>query len=304
MIEQQNENRPQGVSRRALLRDGTLWLAGSLLFGGEAMAWAATDEGAKPKIRLGLVTDLHYADKPARDTRYYRESPAKLAEAAKRFERDKPDLVIHLGDLIDAAPSLELEKAYLRRIFQDLAAIAGKHHCVVGNHCVENLTKPEFLEIVGQERSYYSFDAGGLHFVVLDACFRSDGQPYGRKNFHWGDAKIPAAELQWLQADLRQTARKSIVFVHQCLDQAAPFGVKNAPEVRKILEASGKVLAVMQGHYHWGNYQEIGGLHYCTCSAVIEGSGAANNAYAVMDVLPGDVIRITGFRKEKSYRWS
>ena len=141
------------------------------------------------------------------------------------------------------------------------------------------------------------------HFVVLDACFTSDGAPYGRKNFKWADAKLPPAELEWLRADLRRSPLKSIVFVHQCLDVAAPFGVQNGPEVRKILEDSGKVLAILQGHFHWGNYQELGGLHYCTLSAVVEGSGAENNAYATMDILPGDVVRITGFRKQKNYRW-
>jgi alkaline phosphatase len=173
----------------------------------------------------------------------------------------------------------------------------------VGNHCVENLTKPEFLGIVGQERSYYSFDKAGYHFVILDACFTSEGKPYGRKNFKWADAKIPPAELEWLQDDLGKTPNKSIVCVHQCLDVMSPFGVKNGSEVRKVLQDSGKALAVLQGHYHWGNYQEIGGLHYCTMSAVIEGSGTENNAYAMLDILPGDAIRITGFRKQKSHRW-
>jgi hypothetical protein len=50
--------------------------------------------------------------------------------------------------------------------------------------------------------------------------------------------------------------------------------------------------------------RELGGLHYCTLSAVIEGSGVGNNAYAALDILPGDVIRFIGFRKQKSYGWA
>ena len=284
------------LGRRAFLKGGTLFLAGSALLPGHLLA--AED---KPKLRLGLVTDLHYADKDSRGSRHYRESITKVAEAAKRFGEEKPDLVFCLGDLIDSGASLEAEKGYLSRIVKEFP---GKRHFVLGNHCVENLTKPEFLGIVGQDKSYYSFDANGYHFVVLDACFTSDGAPYGRRNFKWADAKIPAVELEWLQADLRQSPHKSIVFVHQCLDVIPPFGVKNGFAVRKILSESGKVLAVLQGHFHWGNYQELGGLHYCTMSAIIEGAGAENNAYAVMDILPGDVIRISGFRKQKSYQWA
>jgi hypothetical protein len=285
------------LNRRAFLKNGTLFLAGSGCLLSEA--WA--DE--KPQLRLGLVTDLHHADKEASGSRFYRETLVKLAEAAKHFDQAKPDVTLCLGDIVDSAASLDTEKGYLKRIAQVFSRLPGQHHFVLGNHCVENLTKPEFLGIVGQQQSYYSFDFGGFHFVVLDACFTSDGAPYGRKNFAWADANLPPAELEWLRADLGKTPHKTIVFVHQCLDVIPPFGIKNAAEARKVLEDSGKVLGVIQGHYHWGNYQEIGGMHYCTLSAVVEGSGAENNAYAVMDILPGDAIRITGFRKQKDYRW-
>ncbi len=296
MSDQQKE---KWLSRRAFLKSGTLFLAGSGFLLGEACA----DENDKPKLRLGLVTDLHYADKAPGGSRHYRESLTKVVEAAKRFDQEKPDLVVCLGDLIDTAPSLDAEKGYLKRIVKEFSGMPGKHHYVLGNHCVENLTKAEFLGIVEQEKSYYSFDASGYHFVVLDACFTSSGAAYGRKNFKWADAKIPPAELEWLKADLRQSPHKSIVFAHQCLDVIPPFGVTNGSEVRKILEDSGKVLAVLQGHFHFGNYQEVGGLHYCTLQAVVEGSGPDNNAYAMMEILPGDGIRITGFRKQKSYSW-
>jgi alkaline phosphatase len=287
-------------NRRAFIQQGTLFLAGSTLLGSEVSGFA----DAKPKVRIGLITDLHYADRPPAGTRHYRETPAKLAEAAKRFEEEKPDLVVELGDMIDSADFLDVEKGYLRRIAEDFATIPAQHRYVLGNHCVSALTKPEFLEIVGQKASFYSFDLKGVHFVVLDACFRADGQPYGRKNFDWTDANIPAAEVEWLQADLKQTAHKTVVFIHQRLDVKPPLGIKNAPEVRKVLEESGRVLAVLQGHDHKGGYQEIAGVHYCTLRAMVEGSGDENNAYAVMDVLPKDTIRIRGFRKQKSYEWS
>ena len=70
------------------------------------------------------------------------------------------------------------------------------------------------------------------------------------------------------------------------------------------MEKSGKVIGVLQGHFHWGNYGDIHGIHYCTIQAVVEGSGAENNSYAMLDILPGDIIRITGFRKQKSHQWS
>ena len=102
-MSEQESGHPTPLNRRAFLRDGTLFLAGSALLSGESF-FAATD--AKPKLRLGLVTDLHYADKATRGTRYYRESLTKFAEAAKHFDQEKPTLIICLGDLIDSAASL------------------------------------------------------------------------------------------------------------------------------------------------------------------------------------------------------
>ncbi|MCL4192386.1 MAG: metallophosphoesterase [Thermoguttaceae bacterium] len=287
------------LGRRAFLERGCLVLVGATLPCGQLRA----AEEAAPLVRIGLLTDLHHADRPPSGSRYYRETLSKCTEAADHFRRDKVDHVAELGDLIDSADSLETEKGYLRRIRRELAAAPGTHHFVLGNHCVSALTKPEFLEIVGQERSYYSFETGGHRIVVLDACFRGDGEPYGRHNFTWTDANIPAEEIDWLRSELKAVSNGAIVLVHQRLDAEPPYGIKNAAEVRKVLEDSGRVLAVLQGHYHPGDYREVKGIHYCTLSAMIEGSGPENNAYAVMDVLPGGAIRIAGFRRQRDCEW-
>lgn len=175
--------------RRAFLVDGALVLAATAtLDASELLA-------AEPQpVRFGVVTDLHFADKPAAGTRHYRRTPEKLAEAEARFARTELAFVVELGDLIDAADSVAAEKQWLRTIDRQFAGIAKDRHYVLGNHCVQTLTKPEFLEVVERERSYYSFDRGGVHFVVLDSCFRGDGVAYGRGNFKWTDPNVPAVE--------------------------------------------------------------------------------------------------------------
>ena len=93
------------------------------------------------------------------------------------------------------------------------------------------------------------------------------------------------------------------MFAHQRLDVANDYGVKNAAEVRKVLEGSGKVLAVFQGHSHKNDYKEIAGIHYCTLVAMVEGSGAENNGYSTVDLGRDGTIRVTGFRKQADYTW-
>ncbi len=287
------------LGRRAFIKNGVLVLSAAAvtpasLFSGEP----------KPGLTIGLVTDLHYADKAASGTRHYRETPGKLAEAATELAKHKPSFLVELGDFIDAADSVKTELSYLKRIHRDFSAICKHRHHVLGNHCVYTLKKQEFLETVGQKKSYYSFDSGKFHFIVLDSCFRSDGQPYGRKNFEWTDPNIPTAEVDWLRADLKATSKKTVVFAHQRLDVSSVYGVKNAPVVRKVLEDSGQVLAVFQGHSHENDHKEIGGIHYCTLVAMIEGSGAANNGYSIMSLANDGTIHLKGFRKQSRYDWS
>ena len=286
---------PLPLSRRAFVRRSVLCLAASA----SASTLLAAEPSAKPKLRLGLVTDLHYGDKAALNTRFYRETSAKLREAVAKFNEERPAFVVELGDLIDQAESVEQEIGWLEQIERIFAETKAPRHYVFGNHCVGTLTKAEFRAHTGAaQKSYYSFDEGGVHFVILDACFRSDGEPYQRKNFDWTDANIPAAQVAWLREDLAATRNPVIVFAHQRLDDAGKHSVKNAVAVRAELEASRKVLAVFQGHSHKNDYQQIAGIHYTTLVAMVEGSGLENSGYAFLDVMPDHSLRLHGFRQQ------
>jgi len=286
------------LGRRAFLKNGILVLAA-----GSFLPKSLSGNEDSSRLRVGLITDLHYADKPTAGSRHYRETLSKLAEAASHFEKNKLSFLVELGDLIDAADSVETEQRYLKTINREFSAICKDRHYVLGNHCVDTLKKEEFLGQVGQKKSYYSFDRGDFHFVVLDSCFRSDGVPYSRKNFQWTDPNIPEVELEWLKADLKSTKKKVVVFAHQRLDVSNNHGVKNNAKVRQIFESSGNVLAVFQGHSHQNDLKSIGGIHYCTLVAMVEGSGAENNAYSLMEIEPDGTIYLNGFRKQQNYKW-
>jgi predicted phosphodiesterase len=285
-------------SRRRFLGNGALWLAGTSIGLGQQSATPGT-----PLVRIGLVTDLHYADKEAKGTRHYRETLAKLEEAGEFFASRQPDFVVELGDLIDAADSVETEMGYLRRIQAAFSSVAKVRHYVLGNHCVDTLTKTEFLGEVGQERSYYSFDQGGVHFIVLDACFRSDGVGYERKNFDWKDANLPPEELEWLRADLGKAKGRTVVFAHQRLDTDDVHAVRNAAAVRAILEESGKVAAVFQGHSHRNALTDLGGIHYVTLRAMVEGTGVEENGYSLLEIHADGSLKLAAARMQSAYDW-
>jgi len=265
----------------------------------------AGDEGADP-LTFGLVTDVHYADLPPRGSRHYRDSLAKLDQAVRTFNRRKVSFVVELGDLIDAGPSKAEEIENLRTIDKVYQGFRGPRYYVLGNHCVNTLTKDEFLahSAARIKESFYSFDFGPFHFVVLDANFRRDGTPYAAGNFSWTDTWIHPPQQKWLADDLeRAGAKKAFLFLHQNLhDETDPHGVKNAPQVRRILEDAGNVVAVFQGHMHSGGHARIGGVHYCTLKAMVEGPTLKNNAYAIVTVQKSGQPAVEGFGRQEDLR--
>ena len=293
------------LGRRAFLKNGVLFLAGISSSSARQFSACAAESSSRGVVRIGLLTDLHYADKTPAGSRHYRETISKLKEAEKHFRSDQPDFVVFHGDLIDSGDSLDQEKKHLLTVVKAISKIPFPKHYVLGNHCVDQLEKGEFLQGVGQKDSYYSFDLNGFHFVVLDSCFKNDGTPYGRRNFKWTDANVPKPELQWLQADLKKTECPTVVFAHQPLDlkDTDAHAVKNSSVVRKILEKSKKVAAVFQGHSHRNHYSEISGIHYCTMVAMVEGSGLTNNGYSTLDVFEDGSLLLNGFRKQQDYHW-
>ncbi len=284
------------ISRREFLQLGAV--------AGLGMAGILNGQSSA-EFAFGIVGDIHYADKDMRINRYYRDSIAKLEQCVATFNESRLAFVVMLGDFIDKAPDKATELEYLKTIRQVWAQFRGDKHFVLGNHDLARLSKTEYLDncdaVVSQ--SYYSFDADGYHFVILDAGFTKAGTAYDAGNFQWKDANIPAAQQEWLRQDLQNAStKKTIVFVHQNLHETASiYGVKNAKDVRRILEKSGNVVAVLQGHDHKGAYAKINGIHYFTLKALVDGATLKNNAYAIVTIAPNGRLSLRGFGKEQDF---
>jgi len=284
------------TTRRDFLRCSSLVLAG----------WALPGPGGRrPQgFRFGMLADPHYADTDARGTRFYRESLAKVRECVERMNAEPVEFLIELGDFKDQdEPPIEADTLrYLGQIEAELQRFAGPAYHVLGNHDMDSISKPQFLAGidnpgVSDDASFYSFDRGGLHFVVLDACFRADGSSYDHGDFDWQDTNVPPPQLDWLAADLTAHAEMpTILFCHQRLDGEGDVFVNNADEVRLLLRRRGNVIAAFHGHDHAGAHSEIDGIHYYTLRAVVEGAGPDNNSYAIVEVTPAGIV-VTGYRR-------
>jgi predicted phosphodiesterase len=261
---------------------------------------------SKSLVRFGMLSDVHYADREPAGERFYRQSIAKVQEAIAQMNQEKLDFAIELGDFKDqeSVPNETNTLKYLTDIESVFQKFNGPTYHVLGNHDMDSISKQQFLERVENTgipptKSYYSFQQKGIHFVVLDGNFTKEGKAYDHGNFHWEDTTIPASQTDWLKADLKANKLPVIVFIHQMLDDSKNVkqAVHNAAEVRHILEQSGNVLCVFQGHVHEERYNLINGIHYYSVNAVVDGDGPENSAYMIVDVYKDGSLKIDGFRR-------
>jgi alkaline phosphatase len=292
-------------------------------------------------VRFGLITDTHLCDKPDQaptptlnaTARYFTGARGKIAAFADDMNKAGANFIAELGDFTDnpVTPGLSYEQrkstatGFVRDAEQQLSRFNGQRYHVFGNHDTDQMSKEQYLEHIGNtaipaRASYYSFDRGGVHFIVLDASFKSDGNAYSGIpdtpgfGYKWSDANVPPAEIEWLKTDLANSTGPVIVFGHQYLNAAeeidAQFdpvhSVRNAPALRKLLEQNGRVLAVFAGHYHDGNFQSVNGIAYfgLQASAAYGNDVAYHNQYALVDVLrdgPNYRIVVQGHGLQKSY---
>ncbi|MDR2482881.1 MAG: metallophosphoesterase [Treponema sp.] len=267
-------------------------------------------EEKHPLIRFGLLADLHYARRPVQLNRYYDQSLDKIREALEEFSRRELDFIIELGDLKDqGSPPDRLETLrFLDAAEEELRKFRGPIYHVLGNHDTDCISKADFLQHTGnpgaaEGRTYYSFLAEGINCIVLDANFNADGSPCERGNADWKLAFIPPEEVQWLAEELAGPC-PALVFVHQRLDFFLPgigdYCVGNGAEIVEALEASGRVLAVFQGHLHEGDYSFRRGIHYVTLQGMIEGPFPENNSFTAAELDDSLTITLTGFGNAES----
>ena len=266
-------------------------------------------KGEKPLVRFGMVTDCHYAEIPYAKRAYpvgdaaYSESAKKLAECVAVMNREKPDFLIELGDFKDLGPSKAETLGYLDKIEKVFAGFVGPRYHVAGNHDFDCLTPEEFFPRVPNDgkvskTGYYTFVRGGVTFIVMNACFDSSMKPYSCSN-PWNNANVPPEEIAWLKNELAAAPGKVVVFCHQCLCAASEYQhtVKNAAEVRSVIEKSGKVKAVFTGHQHSGLIDYVNGITYYSLRGLVLNAGAEENSYALAEVFPSGAIFVTGYRK-------
>lgn len=238
---------------------GKLWLISVLLLSFYCNSVIAGNK-EKPVVKIGIIADVH-------------DDPQRLQTFIDKAKIEKPDFIIQLGDMSNGkAESNEKMLAVWN-------SYPGKKYHVLGNHEFDYATKEEIVKRQEMSGTYYSFDCGEFHFIVLDCNFiMKDGQyiDYAKANYYIDKSSrdlIHPEQVAWLKEDINKTDKRVIIFSHETFDDITIRGsnpVPNRMEVRNVIreinnnapKGKMKVIACFAGHDHLDHYNQIDGIHF------------------------------------------
>lgn len=227
------------------------------------------------ELTIGIVTDLHFGPEASYGGKL-RKLTHRAGELATDFvrrmnEEVHPDLVVNLGDDIED----ESREADLARYTACQTILRGARAPLVnvaGNHDLIHLNRDDLTRIWQRPGPlYYAFDHGGWHFAVLHTIERKDV-----------DVRLPDTQLAWLAQDLAATRLPVVVLMHHSASEqnvedsrwwpgrAHLALVQERAALRRILEESGRVRLVVNGHLHWNHLDVLRGIPYVTLQSLIE----------------------------------
>ena len=269
----------------------------------------------EPIMKIGLVADPQYADKPLSGKRYYRESLWKLNEAVSTFNENEVDFVQNLGDIIDVG---WISYDSILPVYKNLAPGIENYH-LLGNHdfAIPPGRMPRLLERLSMPDYYYSYEKNGWLFIVLDAtdyAYYSNplhghdvkklnkyfDSTIGQPNNKTYNAAIGEKQQKWLKQELkraRSSESRVIVFSHSPV--RPPYSSENlwnSDEIVDILESSPNVTAYINGHNHAGNYESVKGIHYITIFGMVD---TRISSYGILEIYDNQLV-LKGFGNQKS----
>ncbi len=187
---------------------------------------------------------------------------------ANMVAEEKPDMIIFTGDI--ASNSRNYIHYLQHTIFERKLWNMAEYYPVRGNHESTYWLYDAFFDLPN-DKSYYSFDRMGMHFIVLDC---------------WNVYKpLEEKQMQWLKEDLEKNKNKPIsVAMHVPLFTSGKYEPYNEPDLLALFDKY-NVLFVFSAHVH--SYERS--LYKGTNYIVTAGGGAP--LYPVTRDNPYKVVR-------------
>lgn len=255
-------------------------------------------------MRFAILNDIHYDEEERIENGVIRKFSKQAEEltisALKNLNNSiKPEFIVVLGDLIESrdAKTDTRNLKYMKNLLENNSKIP-IFYCFE-NHEQRKLELNFVKNILEMKNEYYSFDVGNYHFIVLYSIEVRLEKVNNSYNY------IDDKQVKWLKNDLKNTSKKTIIFVHHCLSDQNLDGnpyfnnrennclVKNRKKIREIIEESNKVLCVFNAHIHWNKVDIHNSTPYITLQSIVENEenkGFPANAYTVVSINKNNLI--------------
>lgn len=240
--------------------------------------------------RIALLSDIHMQND---HVQVIREG---LERAVARFEEVDPAHLFVMGDLIEDGDSAATDVENVRRVRDVLQGCSFPVTYMLGNHDVENLSRDELGELLGQDSFYglEAFDEGAV--LYLDSSIEETSGARGR---------LGPTQREWLDERLVETSAP-VVLVHHPIgnfdisdnhwfsDHPERAFLGDRKEVLAIFEANGTVGATVSGHIHQTGFTRFRGVPHVSVNAFGKELPDVpfTGTYATLDLAPEREIHV------------
>lgn len=233
-------------------------------------------------LKLCIFGDIHYiAQKPnwsvnRKLVEYADELTIKLVD--KINNEINPDIVINLGDMIQASQNKEDDKKNIIHILSLLNKIKKPYYSMIGNHELKSVSSNnEILELLNYKEATYSLDVDEYHLLFIGTDINDEDKLY-RTQY------ISEKDLKWIQKDLEANkGKKIILFSHfgiaedinikenfWCYSEDGENLMLRNRERLKDLIKDKSIIAVFCGHQHWTKKIVENGITYYMLGSITE----------------------------------
>jgi 3',5'-cyclic-AMP phosphodiesterase len=269
-----------------------------MTWAGSAMVWTVAGgiprahvigqaDAAETGFTFGQVSDSHLGfDRPVNTnvTGTFQEALGQVTSMA-----DKPAFLIHTGDITHLSTAEQFDTGA-----QLLAATKLQTYTVPGEHDILEDNGKSYLNRYGKGTKcdgWYSFNAGGVHFIGLVNVVNLQGNGLG---------DLGQAQLEWLEKDVKNVSSSTpiVLFAHVPLwiaYQDWGWGTKDGGQALSYLKRFGSV-TVLNGHIHQV-MQKVEGqvaFHTARSTAFPQGVPGVAKGPGPMMVPAGDLQKFLG----------
>jgi len=258
-------------------------------------------------MKIAVVNDIHVGPSLEHEGKV-RASSHLVEEVLGKLlldiqQQHSPDILINLGDLI-RSENREGDLQTYRRIIHHFAQLSPPVIHLLGNHELKTMALSDIEKIWHDcgfdQKTYGCKDMGEYTLIWL-------GLEIHPKNYK---IRLPLEQLDWLQKQLQHT-RPTVIFTHCAIDDhnvtgnffyetidskiKTAFFLENQEKIRRMIAASGCVIAVVQAHLHYFHTKQIDGIPYITCPAMgdnICGPNVSNNVPEIYTILTFEKNRV------------